>query len=178
MKLSENVIHIVGTEFVTHDHHIVGFSWIIDCKNVQGISDQVVENSVGVFLWLFVDIEDKWQISLFRLHLDFFPVADLSELLESETGSIDFFGIFRAECDTHISYVVVFIIDEFTVRVNFWHDPGIVGHFFSHWSVQSISLGNDSWFEKACEVGIRNVFGIPSYILELALHENFWWVVL
>lgn len=103
MKLPENVIHVVGAELVTHDHHVVGLSWVVDSKNVQGIFDQVLENSVGVFLWLFVDIEDKWQICFFRSRLDFFPVADLSELLEAETSSIDFFGIFRAESDTHVS---------------------------------------------------------------------------
>ena len=72
--------------------------------------------------------------------------------------------------------MVVFILNQFTIKVNFGHDSGIVGHFFYHGGVQSRSLANDSWREKACKFGICNIFGVPSYVLELALHENFRWL--
>lgn len=173
MKLAENVIHVVGTKLITHNHYEIGLSWIIDSENVQGILDQVLEHCVGVFFRLLIDIENEWQICLFRSHLNFFPVADLCELLEAQACSIDLLRIFGAERYTHVSKVVVFVLNEFAIRVNIRHDPGIVGHFLNDGSVQSISFGNNSWFEKAREVCVRHIFAFPGYVFEFALHENF-----
>ena len=178
MKRSKNVVHIVSTKFVSHYHDIVCLSWIVNRENIQSALDQMLKNSVGILFWLFVDIENKRQIRLLGSHLDHFPFGDLGKLLETETGSVDLLGVSGAECDAHVCEVVVLVVDEFAVGIDFGHDSGVIRHLLYNRSIQGVSLFDDSGREKASKVGLRNIFGIPCDILELSLHKNFWWALL